>query len=88
VRFLRLAERSSARAIMDGGYHYCKGIYAKYTRNFSEALEELNQARKDGEWGSRSICHMIEIYLDPNQLGEELNTGPMIETDKVDMALS
>jgi hypothetical protein len=51
-------------------------------------FKKMNQARKDGEWGSRSICHMIEIYLDPNQLGEELNTGPMIETDKVEMALN
>lgn len=86
LRFLRLAERSSARAILDGGYHYCKGIYARYTRNFSEALKELNQARKDGEWGCKAICHMIEIYLDPDQLGEELNTGSMVEADKVKMA--
>ena len=35
------------------------------------------QARKDGEWGSKAICHMIEIYLDTDQLGGELNTGAM-----------
>jgi tetratricopeptide repeat protein 21B len=86
LSFIRLAERSSARAVLDGGFHFCKGIYARYTRNFPEALEELNQARKDGEWGPKAICHMIEIYLDPEQLGGELNTGPMVEPDKVKMS--
>ena len=85
-RFLRLAERASPRAILDGGFHFCKGLHARYSRKYSEALGELNQARKDGEWGCKASCHMIEIYLDPDELGEELNSGPMIETDKVKMA--
>ena len=54
----------------------------RYNRNFHEALEELNQARKDGEWGSKAICHMIDIYLDPEQLGEDASaTSPV--NDKV-----
>jgi tetratricopeptide repeat protein 21B len=34
-------------------YHYCKGLHARYSRNFHEALAELNQARKDPEWGAK-----------------------------------
>lgn len=57
VRFLRLAERSSARSLMEGGYHYCKGLYARYTRNFPEALEELNQVRAHTHTHNRYATH-------------------------------
>lgn len=67
-RFLRLAEKASPRAELEAGFHYCKGLYARYSRNFHEALSELNQARKDPEWGSKAIRHMIDIYLDPDSL--------------------
>ena len=32
---------------MEPGFHYCKGVYARYTNNPREALKELNLARKD-----------------------------------------
>lgn len=36
---------------------------SRYTSKPHEALKELNFARKDPEWGERSIRQMIEIYL-------------------------
>uniref|UniRef100_A0A6U5AVN5 Uncharacterized protein n=1 Tax=Hemiselmis andersenii TaxID=464988 RepID=A0A6U5AVN5_HEMAN len=84
-RFITRAEKSSARAAMEPGLHYCKGLLARHMRNYQEALLELNQARKDGEWGSKATCVMIDIYLDPDQLGEEANQ-PSPMNDKVKMA--
>uniref|UniRef100_A0A7S0YZT4 Tetratricopeptide repeat protein 21B n=1 Tax=Hemiselmis tepida TaxID=464990 RepID=A0A7S0YZT4_9CRYP len=84
-RFIARAEKSSARAAMEPGLHYCKGLLARHMRNYQEALLELNQARKDGEWGSKATCVMIDIYLDPDQLGEEANQ-PSPMNDKVKMA--
>ena len=84
-RFIAKAEKSSARAAMEPGLHYCKGLLARHTRNFQDALLELNQARKDGEWGTKACCQMIEMYLDPEQLGDDANAAsPM--NDKVKMA--
>ncbi len=37
----------------------------------------MNGVGQDGEWGRKTICHMIEIYLDTDQLGEEINTDVM-----------
>lgn len=34
--------------------------------------ETVCQARKDGEWGGKAISQMIEIYLDTDEVGEEL----------------
>jgi tetratricopeptide repeat protein 21B len=36
----------------------------------SEAVKHFNLARRDGEWGSQSLAHMIEIYINPE--GENL----------------
>ncbi|EFJ52945.1 hypothetical protein VOLCADRAFT_78980 [Volvox carteri f. nagariensis] len=65
-RYFNLAETGSPKAIMDPGYHYCKGLYNRYTNNPREALKELNLARKDSRWGSSAILHMVEIYLNPD----------------------
>jgi len=86
TRFLKLAERSSARASFDAGFHYCKGLFCRYSRNLTEALEELNQARKDGEWGCKAITQMIEIYLDTDEVGEELVSSNQKKADNVKMA--
>mmetsp|Transcript_5618 Transcript_5618/g.19788 ORF Transcript_5618/g.19788 Transcript_5618/m.19788 type:complete len:1322 (-) Transcript_5618:141-4106(-) len=85
TRFLKLAERSSARASFDAGFHYCKGLFCRFSRNLTEALEELNQARKDGEWGAKAITQMIEIYLDTDEVGEEL-LSTQKKIDNVKMA--
>ncbi|KXZ45770.1 hypothetical protein GPECTOR_50g563 [Gonium pectorale] len=65
-RYFALAEAGSPKAIMDPGYHYCKGLYNRYINNPREALKELNLARKDSRWGSNAILHMVEIYLNPD----------------------
>ncbi|GIL85609.1 hypothetical protein Vretimale_13293 [Volvox reticuliferus] len=65
-RYFTLAESGSPKAVMDPGYHYCKGLYNRYTNNPREALKELNLARKDSRWGSSAILHMVEIYLNPD----------------------
>ncbi|KAG2502129.1 hypothetical protein HYH03_000619 [Edaphochlamys debaryana] len=65
-RYFTLAEAGSPKAIMDPGYHYCKGLYNRYINNPREALKELNLARKDTRWGSNAILHMVEIYLNPD----------------------
>lgn len=45
--------------------HYCKGLHARYSNNFHEALQELNLARKDNQFGVEVIYNMVEIYLNP-----------------------
>jgi len=82
LRFINKAEKSSARAAMEPGLHYCKGLLARFNRNNQDAITELNQARKDGEWGNKACCQMIEIYLDPDQLGDAAN-APSPMNDKV-----
>lgn len=64
------------------GLHYCKGLLARFNRNYQEAIIELHQARKDGEWGTKACCQMIEIYLDPEQLSDDAN-APSPMNDKV-----
>jgi len=74
-RFLRLAEKSSPGAAIHPGYHFCKGLYNKYSRNLPEALVELNQARKDSEWGVKAAAEMLDVYLDPSGIA----TDPALE---------
>eukprot|EP00798_Chlamydomonas_sp_ICE-L_P019308 gene19309-25961_t len=60
------AEAASPKAIMEPGYHYCKGLHQRYINNPRESLKELNMARKDSKWGGQAIMHMVEIYLNPD----------------------
>ncbi|KAG5458548.1 MAG: hypothetical protein BJ554DRAFT_1204, partial [Olpidium bornovanus] len=61
----------------EAGFHYCKGIYCRYTNKLSEALKHLSSARRDAEWGEKAIYHMIEIFLNPDNetLGGETLEG-------------
>jgi len=43
----------------EAGLHYCRGLYYRYTNQFREAVEELNQARADGEWGEAAAINMV-----------------------------
>lgn len=82
-KFLKMAESLSARAALEAGFHYCKGLYARYTNNPREALTEFYAARKDSEFGTRVLEHMIEIYINPDneiQLDQVGGAGP--EADK------
>eukprot|EP00741_Cyanophora_paradoxa_P023819 tig00021623_g23008.t1 len=78
LRLFKAAERASARAAADAGFHYCRGLYFRYMSNVHEALRELNLARKDGEWGERALTNMIELYINPDNetLFEEAVDGP------------
>ncbi|KAG1671374.1 hypothetical protein FOA52_002984 [Chlamydomonas sp. UWO 241] len=65
-RYFQLAEAHSPKAIMDPGFHYCKGVYNRYTNNPREALKAFNLARTDTKWGGKAILHMVEVYLNPD----------------------
>jgi len=65
-RYFSMAEQHSPKAIMDPGFHFCKGMYSRYTNHPREALKEFNLARKDTKWGGESILQMVEIYLNPD----------------------
>ncbi len=62
------------RASLEPGLNFCKGLYEWYSGNPNEALKLFNKARKDQEWGQRSIYNMIEICLNPDNqmLGGEV----------------
>ncbi|KAI8911381.1 hypothetical protein DFJ77DRAFT_469797 [Powellomyces hirtus] len=65
-KFLTRAENSSFKVHLHPGFHYCKGLYFRYTNSPNEALKEFNFCRKDNEWGERALTHMIEIFLNPD----------------------
>jgi hypothetical protein len=62
---------------LEPGLHFCKGLYARYSNNFHEALQELNLARKDNQFGVQAIYNMVEIYLNPES---DLNVRPVTTT--------
>ena len=71
------AEAFSSKTQMHAGYHYCKGLYlryslifdliskSRYTNSVNDALKEFVQCRKDREWGDKSMENMIELFLNP-----------------------
>ncbi|GCC29261.1 hypothetical protein chiPu_0007699 [Chiloscyllium punctatum] len=63
---LELAERISTRTIVEPGFNYCRGLYLWYIGQPNGALKHFNKARKDSEWGQRSIYNMIQICLNPD----------------------
>ncbi len=65
-RLLKFAERVGPRVAHSAGLHFCKGLYFRFQNNIRDAIEEFNFARKDGEWGSRALINMVEIYLNPD----------------------
>ena len=65
-RFLKLAERSNARALSHPGLNFCKGLHCRYSNDVGEAVKYFNLARRDGKWGVFSLINMIELYLNPD----------------------
>jgi len=65
-KFIKTAEKHSAKASFAPGLHYCKGLYAWYQNNPTEALAAFNSCRKDGEFGKKALVNMIDIYLNPD----------------------
>jgi len=76
-KFIKSAQKSTPRAAMDPGLHYCKGLQARFSNDIQLALKEFNMARKDSEWGAPSIFQMVEIYLNPDHeaVWDEANEG-------------
>ncbi|KAJ1551311.1 Tetratricopeptide repeat protein 21B, partial [Cladochytrium tenue] len=64
--FFAAAEKATQKVFLHPGYHFCKGLYCRYTNNPNEALREFNLCRRDPEWGEEAIGHMIEIFLNPD----------------------
>ncbi|KAI9207248.1 uncharacterized protein BJ171DRAFT_561472 [Polychytrium aggregatum] len=65
-QFFELVQKHSSKASLHCGFHYCRGLYYRYSNNPNEALKEFNYCRRDAEWGERSLIHMIEIFLNPD----------------------
>uniref|UniRef100_A0A915HU30 Uncharacterized protein n=1 Tax=Romanomermis culicivorax TaxID=13658 RepID=A0A915HU30_ROMCU len=72
-KYLEQASESSTRSHLDAGFNYCKAddkiLFLhrfRYTGDPNSALQHFNRARRDLEWGERSIYNMIEICLNPD----------------------
>lgn len=68
-RLLSVCALHDQRAHTHPGYHYCVGLYARYTRDLGTAIASFNLARKDERWSVQALAHMIELYLNPDQEG-------------------
>ncbi|CAI4231394.1 unnamed protein product [Auanema sp. JU1783] len=80
---LNRALEHNPRAIVDSGYNYCKALHQWYSGETNSALQSFNRARKDSEWGEKSICNMIEICLNPDN---EVLGGESIDFEDGDPA--
>ena len=49
-----------------------KHRYYRYATEPNKAIEYLNRARRDGEWGRRAIEMMVRIYISPGGIGTYL----------------
>ncbi|KAJ3090291.1 Tetratricopeptide repeat protein 21B [Quaeritorhiza haematococci] len=65
-KYFQVVEKKNGKAGLQAGYHFCRGLYHRYTNNPNLALKEFNQCRRDVEWGEQSLYHMIEIFLNPD----------------------
>uniref|UniRef100_A0A1I8G756 TPR_21 domain-containing protein n=1 Tax=Macrostomum lignano TaxID=282301 RepID=A0A1I8G756_9PLAT len=80
----------SARARVDGGFCYCRGLYEWHCGNAGEALRQLNRARLDSDFQQEAVFCMVEICINPdnNTLGGELfDSGDMPAGDAESMGL-
>ncbi|XP_015919309.1 tetratricopeptide repeat protein 21B isoform X1 [Parasteatoda tepidariorum] len=75
---IKKAEAVSGNLSIDPGYYYCKGLYEWYTGNTSDALKCFNKTRSIPLWGQISLCHMIEICLNPEN---ENFSGENVDVD-------
>ncbi len=86
--YLKRIEKFDRRCLGHAGYHYCVGLYARYTNDIGKAISEFNYARKDDTWGALALTHMIELYLNPDQDGiwEEKESGPVDDITRSNIA--
>ena len=60
------AEVKDPRSSSHAGLYFSKGLYYRYTNNIMDAIKHFNLARRDGEWGSKALANMIDIYTNPD----------------------
>ena len=75
--FFASAEKRNLKAKQEAGYHYCRGLYYRYTNKPNQALVSFKNSRRDVEWGDKATCHMIELFLNPDNdtVGGEVLEG-------------
>ncbi|GMT19325.1 hypothetical protein PFISCL1PPCAC_10622, partial [Pristionchus fissidentatus] len=62
---IRNANMHKPKSFLDAGFNYCNGIHEWYSGNMAMALQFFNRAKKDLEWGEKSIYCMVELLLNP-----------------------
>jgi tetratricopeptide repeat protein 21B len=67
--FFHACEKFDRRCINHAGYHYCQGLYSRFTNDIAKAITEFHYCRRDDVWGASSLTHMVELYLNPDQEG-------------------
>uniref|UniRef100_A0A1I7RZM2 Tetratricopeptide repeat protein 21B n=1 Tax=Bursaphelenchus xylophilus TaxID=6326 RepID=A0A1I7RZM2_BURXY len=77
-KYVKNALEHNPRATTDAGFNYCKGLIEWYSGEPNSALQAFNRARRDLEWGERSLVNMIEICMNPDN---ELIGGETFEHD-------
>jgi tetratricopeptide (TPR) repeat protein len=77
--FFLACEKFDRRCINHAGYHYCQGLYSRYTNDVGKAISEFHYCRREDVWGASALTHMVELCLNPDQEGawEEKETGPV-----------
>ena len=64
--YMEAASKADTRSSSHPGYHFCCGLYARFTNDPIKAVQEFNRARRDNEWGPDALVYMIELYLNPD----------------------
>lgn len=77
VAIFERAEKNDPRSSSHAGLFFSKGCYYRYTNNITDAVKNFNLARRDGEWGTRALECMIEVYLNPDSgnMWEDMDNG-------------
>lgn len=83
--YFRRLECQGDRLRHHPGYFYCQGLFYRYTNNVVLAIEKFNFARRDGEWGTRALTQLVELYISSD--GEQLWESPEVKSvDELRMA--
>ncbi|XP_077347338.1 tetratricopeptide repeat protein 21A [Lithobates pipiens] len=84
-KFFDTALTASSRTTLEPGYNYCKGLHCWHLGQPNEALKYFNKARKDSDWGEKSVTSMIQICLNPDN---EIIGGEVFDSLNEDNSLS
>ncbi|XP_072268672.1 tetratricopeptide repeat protein 21A [Pyxicephalus adspersus] len=84
-KYFEQALSASSRTTLEPGYNYCKGLHSWHLGQPNEALKYFNKARKDSDWGEKSVAEMIQICLNPDN---EIIGGEVFDSLNEDNSLS